>query len=98
MAALTNSSGGVAAALQIESRRVIDLSNVRTIGDFSIELRDRFIAFVDGVGKQLAWFPAWENADRDLKHYIAADVPLGSIDAPFEDFDDAWRIAILEHE
>jgi hypothetical protein len=77
---------------------VIDLSNVRTIGDFSIELRDRFIEFVDGDGNRLAWFPAWENADRDLKHFIAADVPLGSIDAPFEDFDDAWRIAILEHE
>src|SRR6185369_2442922 len=47
---------------------------------------------------RLAWFPAWENADRDLKHFIASDVPLGSIDDPFEDSDDAWRIVVLEHE
>lgn len=77
---------------------MIDLANALTVGDFSIELRDRKIEFVDGDGKRLAWFPAWENADRDLKHFIAADVPLGSIDQPFEDFDDDWQIAILEHE
>jgi hypothetical protein len=77
---------------------VIDLANALTVGDFSIELRDRKIELVDGEGKRLAWFPAWENADRDLKHFIAADVPLGSIDRPFQDFDDDWQIAILEHE
>jgi hypothetical protein len=77
---------------------VIDLSNVPTIGDFSIEIRDHMLEFVDGGGERLAWFPAWENADRDLKHFIAADVPLGTTDGPFEDFDDAWRIVILEHE
>jgi hypothetical protein len=77
---------------------VIDLSNVRTIGDFSIELRDRKITYFGDNGEQIAWFPAWENADRDLKHFIASDVPLGSIDAPFEDSDDTWRIAVLEHE
>ena len=76
---------------------MIDLSHVRTIGDFSIELRDRKIAFI-GDGERIAGFPAWENADRDLRHFIAADVPLGSIDVPCEDFDEGWRIAILEHE
>ena len=75
-----------------------DLTNVRTIDDFSLDLRDRKVELVDGDGHRLAWFPAWENADRDLKHFIAADVPLGSIDQPFQDFDDAWQIAILEHE
>jgi hypothetical protein len=77
---------------------VPDLTNVRTIDDFSLELRDRRIELVDGDGHRLAWFPAWENADRDLKHFIAADVPLGSIDVPYEDFDDEWRIAIFEHD
>ena len=75
-----------------------DLSNVRTVDDFSLELRDRKVELVDGDGARLAWFPAWENADRDLKHFIAADVPLGSLDAPFEDFDDEWRIVIFEHD
>jgi hypothetical protein len=77
---------------------VIDLTNVRAIGDFSIELRDRKIVYLGDNGERIAWFPAWENADRDLKHFIASDVPLGSIDAPFEDFDDSWRIAIVEHD
>ena len=75
-----------------------DLTNVRTIDDFSLDLRDRKVELVDGDGKRLAWFPAWENADRDLKHFIAADVPLGSIDVPYEDFDDEWRIVIFEHD
>lgn len=75
-----------------------DLTNVRTIDDFSLDLRDRKVELVDGNGHRLAWFPAWENADRDLKHFIAADVPLGSIDAPYEDFDDEWRIVIFEHD
>jgi hypothetical protein len=77
---------------------VIDLTNVRAIGDFSIELRDRKIVYLGDNGERIAWFPAWENADRDLKHFIASDVPLGSIDAPFEDSDDSWRIAIVEHD
>lgn len=77
---------------------MIDLSNVHTISNFSIELRDRKITYLGDHGERIAWFPAWENADRDLKHFIAADVPLGSIDVPFEDVDEAWRIAILEHE
>ncbi len=75
-----------------------DLSNTPAIDDFSIELRDRRIEFVDGDGQRIAWFPAWECADRDLRHFIAADVPLGSMDSPYEDFDDDWRITIYEHE
>ena len=79
-------------------RAVLDLTNVPTVSDFSIELRDRKIEFIDGAGNRLAWFPAWETADRDLKHFIASDVPLGSIDQPFEDADGDWEIAILEYE
>jgi hypothetical protein len=76
----------------------LDLSAVPAVDDFSIELRERLIEYVDGAGRRLAWFPAWENADRDLRHFIASDVPIGSLDQPFEDADDAWRIVILEHE
>ena len=76
---------------------MIDFSNVRTIGDFSIELRDRKITYFGDNGEQIAWFPAWENADRDLKHFIASDVPLGSIDDPFDDRDEGWRIVIFEY-
>ena len=77
---------------------MIDLSNVPAIDGFAIAVRRRLVEFVDGDGKRLAWFPAWENADRDLKHFIATDVPLGTIDSPYEDFDDHWRISIFEHD
>ena len=77
---------------------MLDLSNVPAIDDFFITLKDRLVEFVDGNGRRLAWFPAWENADRDFKHFIPSDVPLGTIDNPYEDFDDEWRIAILEYD
>jgi hypothetical protein len=77
---------------------VIDLSDVRPVADFKIELRDRKIEYLDGEGRHLARFPAWEYADRDLIHFIASDVPLGSVDRPFEDSDEGWSIVIIEHE
>lgn len=77
---------------------MLDLSNVPVIDDFFITLNNRLVEFVDGNGRRLAWFPAWENADRDFKHFIPSDVPLGTIDNPYEDFDDEWRIAILEYD
>ena len=70
---------------------------MKTLHDFAVELIDRHIAFTGG-GERVAWFPAWENADRDLPHLNPLDIPIGSIDEPFEDFDDAWRITIYEEE
>jgi len=70
---------------------------MRTVHDFAVELIDRHIAFTSG-GERIAWFPAWENADRDLPHLNPQDIPIGTIDEPFEDFDDTWRIVIYEDE
>lgn len=77
------------------------MNDFRSILDFTVRLID-----TDGAGKQieymtgserLAGFPAWEHADRDLRHFIASDIPLGTRDEPFEDRDRDWRIAIFEH-
>jgi hypothetical protein len=46
----------------------------------------------------LAGFPAWDHADRDLRHFTPADIPLGTDDEPFEDADEAWRIMILAQD
>jgi hypothetical protein len=80
----------------------MDLENVQTIMDFAIELREledcgKILHFVSGSHGELAWFPAWEHADRDLRHFVASDVPLGSIDDPYDDRDEGWRILIFEH-
>jgi hypothetical protein len=82
--------------------RDIDLDRIPTIHDFSIELRaledlGEIVHFVSGAHGELAWFPAWEHAERDLRHFEAGDVPFGSIDDPYEDADEGWRIVIFEH-
>lgn len=73
------------------------------MNDFGVVLRDtgeggQHIFFARPDGMPLAHFPAWDHADRDLRHFVAADVPIGSIDAPYEDADEGWRITIFEHE
>lgn len=71
-----------------------------TIDDFHVRVsddEDRIIEFASARRGRLAHFPAWERADRDLRHFTAADVPLGTMDEPFDDADDHWRIIIFEH-
>ena len=80
-----------------------DLENVPTVRDFSVELADptdeggRHIQYVSAGKGRLAGFPAWDHADRDLRHFVASDVPLGAIDEPYADEDEGWRIVIFEH-
>lgn len=68
------------------------------VDDFSVRLTDDHrIEFASAEHGRMAWFPEWEHADRDLRHFIAADVPLGTIDEPFTDAgDDGWSISIFE--
>jgi hypothetical protein len=80
----------------------IDLGGVPTVPDFSIELREledsgKIVHYVSASQGELAWFPAWEHADRDLRHFVASDVPLGTIDDPYDDQDEGWRIVIFEN-
>ncbi len=79
----------------------LDLDWVALIPDFAVELREMddagyLVHFVSPSRGELAWFPGWEHADRDLRHFTPADVPIGTLDEPFEDRDDGWRIVIFE--
>ncbi|MEA2417210.1 MAG: hypothetical protein QOI58_3867 [Thermoanaerobaculia bacterium] len=56
------------------------------------------IAMMSRTRGHLAGFPAWDHADRDLRHFTHDDIPLGTDDEPFEDADEAWRIVILALE
>ena len=47
---------------------------------------------------RLAHFPAWEHVDRDLRHFIAEDIPNGTRDEPYVDRDEVWRIEIFEED
>jgi hypothetical protein len=68
------------------------------VEDFAVRLTDDHrIEYVSVASGRLAWFPEWEHADRDLRHFIASDVPLGSVDEPYVDAgEDGWRITIFE--
>ena len=70
------------------------------IDDFAVIVTDdenRTVEFRSLAHGRLAGFPAWENADRDLRHFTPPDVPLGTIDEPFEDRDEEWRMLLFEH-
>ncbi len=84
------------------SLRALDLSAFPLIADFSIELRDseeygQHVHFVSPSRGELASFPYWDNAERDMRHFVADDVPLGSLDEPVEDADVDWQIVIFQH-
>lgn len=79
----------------------IDLGSVDVVPDFAVELREmedsgKLVHFVSPSRGELAWFPGWEHADRDLIHFATADVPFGSPDDPYDDRDEGWRIVIFE--
>jgi hypothetical protein len=75
-----------------------------SIDDFVVRLTQEggdqdgasFVEFASASRGRLAWFPAWEHVDRDLRHFVAADVPIGTFDRPYQDVDEAWSISIFE--
>ncbi len=73
---------------------------IETIDDFEVRVAgdDRVIVFASAARGELGRFPAWERADRDLRHFVNDDIPTGSHAFPFEDVDDDWRIVIFEEE
>ena len=77
------------------------MTEFRTVEHFTIRLVDSDTAGKQlefaGDGRRLAGFPAWEHADRDLRHFIQSDIPIGTREEPYEDRDEEWQIAIFEH-
>jgi hypothetical protein len=77
------------------------LDDVPVVHDFVVRLVDhdeggKHVEFASASRGRLAGFPAWEHADRDLRHFITADVPFGTVDEPYDDRDEEWRIVIYE--
>ncbi len=82
--------------------RALDLHSFPTISDFAIELRDsaelgQHIYYVSPARGELAGFPYWDNVERDMRHFVAEDVPLGNLVEPVDDADVDWQIVIFEH-
>jgi len=71
-----------------------------TISDFSVQVSassGRQIEFTSAERGRLAFFSAWEHADRDLRHFPPSDVPIGTMDEPFDDAAEGWRIILFEY-
>lgn len=78
--------------------RNLALDGFPVIDDFSVVVTEdegRTIEYRSASLGRLAGFPAWESADRDLRHFTPSDVPLGTIDEPFDDRDEDWRMLLF---
>ncbi|MEA2490762.1 MAG: hypothetical protein QOH21_2554 [Acidobacteriota bacterium] len=76
------------------------LDGFPVIDDFSVRISEderHTVDFFSAAHGRVAGFPAWEHADRDLRHFTPADVPLGTAGEPYEDRDEGWRILLFEH-
>lgn len=81
----------------------IELGAFPLIPDFAIEMREsedlgQHVYYVSPSRGELASFPYWDNAERDMRHFTTEDVPLGSIEEPVDDADEDWQIIIFEHQ
>jgi hypothetical protein len=80
---------------------MMSFESFETVSDFAVRLIDddgvKFVELANEERGRLAWFPAWEHADRDLRHFTAADVPIGTFAEPYYDADEEWSISIFEH-
>ena len=70
------------------------------ISDFFLTLREEdegglHVELMSESRGHLAGFPAWDHADRDLRHFTHDDIPLGDEEEPYEDADQDWRIVIF---
>jgi hypothetical protein len=92
----------LASADYASALRSIELEAFPIIPDFAIELREseefgQHIHYVSPSRGELAGFPYWDNVERDMRHFVSEDVPLGSIDEPVDDADADWQIVIFEN-
>ena len=82
--------------------QVLDFDEFPLVQDFIIEVRQTksfglHLYFHSVKLGQLASFPWWDRVDKSLRNYTAENIPLGSLQEPFDDTDQGWQILIFEH-
>lgn len=78
--------------MTLESYPIVDDFVVRIVEQDGVA----YLELASESRGRLAWFPAWEHVDRDLRHFTPLDVPIGTFDRPYEDVDEDWTISIFE--
>ena len=85
----------------VEDVATLAPATFRVVRDFEIHLRDAgqfgvHLTFSSTSEGDLAGFPWWDHADADVRGMLDDDVPVGTVDKPFWDLEQGWRILIWE--
>lgn len=80
----------------------LPLDDFPTVTDFSVhaELTEEFghrLSFRSVQFGEIATFPWWKWAERDLKKMDHKHYPIGQIDDPFDELEANWQIYIFQH-
>lgn len=79
----------------------LDLQMFPLIEDFVIKIKESspfglHLYFQSDRYGKLAGFPWWDNVDKDLSRFTIQDIPVGSIEKPFDDLEQGWQILIFQ--
>lgn len=79
-----------------------DYRDIRSLGqeqflradDLSVRFQSDSPVLVDGSHGLLAWFPWWDRAEAERWARSEQRAPLGSLDDPFHEEEQGWRVLI----
>ncbi|BCM92033.1 hypothetical protein IAD21_03912 [Abditibacteriota bacterium] len=86
-----------------ERLKELDLVAFPLVEDFTIKTKNTgsfgyHLYFHSDHAGHLASFPWWDNVEKDLPRYTSKDIPVGSLEWPFDDLEQGWQIVICEHK
>jgi hypothetical protein len=80
----------------------IDLSQFRAAPAFSVEIvpraggAGRLLRLADASLGTAIDFPWWDSPDLELGRWTLDDIPLGTLEEPYSDADQCWRILVWQ--
>lgn len=85
----------------VDGIKSLNLINFPLLEDFSIKVIDtktlgKHIYYFSEKEGVLTSFPWWDNVEVDIKNWDIKNIPLGSLDAPFDDLDQGWQVLIFK--
>ncbi|MGN4126861.1 hypothetical protein ACMGD3_17910 [Lysinibacillus sphaericus] len=88
----------------IDNLKNLNLELFPVVNDFELLITKKrvkhyseFVYFYSrSKNENLTTFEYWKNAKTFLKDFKKRDIPTGTIDNPFSDFDQGWQIIIFE--
>jgi len=84
-------------------QEAFDLTSFPLVDDFTVRVKQTevfglHLYFQSEQLGQLASFPWWDNVEKDLPQYDSSKIPVGTLEAPFDDCEQSWQIIIFKKE